>query len=251
MAIFRKDLKLFFLTPLGPLLTGAVVLLSTYILSQVLNQYQSHWLAQQAGAPEGVSFISEVVLKYVGNLNFLLVFLAPLVAMRIFIEEYKSGTQQLLELSPLSTQKIVFEKFLAVFAIILFLIFVSTIPFLFLLFSAIEDPWIIASAFAALSFNALFYSSIAIFACTLTRSVLLGPFLGIIGIFFFWLLSWSPQWIAIEWARPVLEYSGLLTHFGSAAQGLLQTQDLIYYLTFIAVFVYLSIEFEKKHRGAL
>lgn len=251
MPIFKKDINHFFMTPLGPLLTAAVVILSSFILHEIVNQYQQYWLSQGAGNGQGVSFSTQVLLKYYGNLNFLFVFLVPLIIMKVYAEEWSRSTSIILDASPFSDERIFAEKFLACVVILLFTLAVCFVPFSVIFLSGMEEFTFVWTGLFALILNTLFYSAVSLLIATLIRNSLLGVFFSIGTILLFWLLSWTADSSSFSWGREFFSHVGVLDHFRRISQGVLETRDIAYYLTFTAAFFYLAVLFERSKKERL
>ncbi len=185
-------------------------------------------------------------------------FLVPAVTMRMFAEERRSGTIELLHVRPLSDLKIVAAKFLA--AVILILI--SLLPTLVWYWSVHSlgnpqgnlDTGAIWGSYIGLVFLASCYASIGLFASSLTDNQIVAFIVTVLLCFFFFIgfemisaLPLPPR------AEELMLHLGINEHYRSVSRGVVDTRDIVYFLSLIVFFVYLTgtvLEGRKKKQFA-
>jgi ABC-2 type transport system permease protein len=172
-------------------------------------------------------------------------FLIPAITMRVFAEEKRTGTIELLLTRPLSDFTIVFAKFLAS----LFIVFLAMLPtiiyFITIYLLAVPQGNIdvagITGSFIGLFFLAAVYVSIGIFASSLTENQIIAFIIALLISFFFFtgfdslaLLNFlSPT-------APLIQSLGISAHYTSISRGVIDSRDIIYFLSVIALFLFFT-----------
>jgi ABC-2 type transport system permease protein len=172
-------------------------------------------------------------------------FLVPAVTMKMFSEEKRSGTMELLLVRPLTDLQIVLAKFTAAVVLVL----ISLLPTLVYVWSVFRlgnpvgnlDSGAVMGSYIGLFFLAGVYASIGIFSSSLTENQIVAFIIAVLVSFFFFtgfeMLSALPLPAAIE---GVLLYSGINEHYRSISRGVVDTRDLVYFVSVIALFVFLT-----------
>ena len=225
LAIARKEFKEYFGSPM------AYIFITVFLL---LVNFFYVWFFFIQGQAEMRSFF--------GPLPYLILFMIPAVTMRLWAEERKIGTLEVLMTLPVQEKEIVLGKFLASLALLTVMLALTfNVP---LLVSALGDPdggTIICGYLGSLLMGASFLA-IGLFASALSGNQIVAFILGIaicaamliVGEAYF--LLFIPDILV-----PFFNYLGLGTHFESIGRGIIDTRDIVYYLSVIGVFLYLNL----------
>lgn len=229
-SLFRKEISSFFSS-----LTGYVVII-IFLLSNSLFM----WVFK------GNLNVLDMGHANLDSLFFLapwiFLFLVPAVTMRVFSEEKRSGTLELLLTQPVTEMQIVMAKYLASVVLILF----SLLPTLVYYYSVSIlgsppgnlDAGGIAGSYMGLFFLAAVYASVGVFTSSLTENQIVAFLLAILFSFFLYTgfdlitnvdLAGGPETFLVR--------LGINEHYRSVSRGVVDTRDLIYFLTLIAVFL--------------
>jgi len=172
-------------------------------------------------------------------------FLIPAITMRFFSEEKRTGTIELLFTKPVSDLQIILGKFLAGFALVAFAVLPTILYAVALWFLAdpvgnIDTGGIIGSYIGLLLLGAVFVS-IGIFASALTDNQIVAFILGLFLCFFFYSAFDSIKLLDLPVkAQLIIEQLGISAHFYALGKGVLDTRDLVYFGSLIALFVTLT-----------
>jgi ABC-2 type transport system permease protein len=174
--------------------------------------------------------------EFLSPLPLLLVFFLPAFTMRLFAEEYKSGTIELLATLPLRDVEIVIGKFLA--AVAMWSLMLGLSLFYAGVISALGSPDIgqIAAGFVGAFLLGGFYCAAGLFASTLTRSQVVGFLLGFLFCFAFFLCGKMAEFLP-GLAGGLLAYLGVDSHYESFLRGVIDTRDVLYFLSGQALFL--------------
>ena len=169
-------------------------------------------------------------------------FFVPAVTMKLWAEERKLGTVEILMTLPIKDFEVVLGKFLASFALLGVTILLSfSLP---IAVASLGDPdgGPIIGGYIGLLLMGAAYLSIGLFASTLTENQIIGFIVGI-GLCFV-LLIIGQEFVLFRipspWLASLFRYLGLGTHFSSILRGVIDSRDLIYYFSLIGFFLYLS-----------
>ena len=169
-------------------------------------------------------------------------FFVPAVTMKLWAEERKLGTVEILMTLPIKDFEVVLGKFLASFALLGVTILLSfSLP---IAVASLGDPdgGPIVGGYIGLLLMGAAYLSIGLFASTLTENQIVGFIVGI-GLCFV-LLIIGQEFVLFKipspWLASFFRYLGLGTHFSSILRGVIDSRDLIYYFSLIGFFLYLS-----------
>ena len=180
-------------------------------------------------------------------------FLIPAVSMRLFSEEKRSGTAEWLLTKPLSELKIVLAKYFAGLVLAL----VSLLPTLLYLFSIskLADPvgnvdfGGIAGSYIGLSFLAAVYTAIGLFASSITRNQIISFFISVFLSYVFFLgFDQIANFGLRGGMQDFIMSLGINDHYRSMSRGVIDSRDVLYFISLIALFVYftkLSLESRK------
>lgn len=175
----------------------------------------------------------------------LYLFLVPAVTMRVFSEEKNSGTIELLLTRPIPIYKIVIAKYVG--AVILILIsLIPTFCFYIAVFllgntAGNIDSGAIIGSYLGLFFLASIYTSIGIFASSLTKNQIVAFLLAMVISFaaYSGFDLFSTLFVG-SWAESFLINLGIDSHYASISRGLIDARDLLYFFSISAFFIYIT-----------
>lgn len=178
-----------------------------------------------------------------------LFFFIPALSMRMIAEEKKSGTLEILLTLPVNPAQVILAKFLANLGMIAFALLL-TLPYYFTISSlGPVDHGAVWCGYLGLLFLSAFYISIGLFASSITNNQITGFLLSLfIGLFFhiiFEALASTSRGVLAE----ILSYLSVSAHYQSMAIGVIDSKDLVFFLSFISLGLYLSFNQIKNHRS--
>lgn len=224
-----RELRNLFQSPLAwTVLAITQVIFGLVFLAQV-SSYSSE--ANTAGVT------ATVVLPIFGWASILLLFVIPLLTMRLIAEERRNQTLTLLISAPVSMTEIVLGKY---FGVVLYLLILSGLILLMplsLLFTSALDGGLLFSAVIGLVLLLASFSAIGLFMSTLTVSPTLAAMASFGALFLLWVFAMS----ADLFGDNVLSYLSIINHYVPFLEGLFNTRDVVYYLVVMAVFLTFSV----------
>jgi len=180
-----------------------------------------------------------VIRPLLSNISVVGLFLIPMITMRLFAEEKRTGTIELLATSPVSDLQVILGKWTA--AVVLYggMLLLSALNFLFLFKYGRPDWKPLAIGYLGLLLQAGALLAIGTFISTLTKNQIIAGAVTFAVCLLLWILEWVTGFDTAAWAR-VMGYMSVITHFESFAKGLLDSKDVIFYVTLIFLGLFLT-----------
>ncbi|NUM87766.1 MAG: ABC transporter permease subunit [Bdellovibrionales bacterium] len=240
LLIARRDLRNYFTSPIAYIVIAVFLLLMGWMFFNLLSFFQqqtNQFAALSFGTKPTLS--DSVVRPLYGNMNVILLFVAPFITMRLLAEERKDHTVELLLTAPVTTFQIIAGKFLSALMLILVMLGLSLVYPLILLVAGNPDPGVLAGCYAGLFFVAATYVAVGLFWSSRTENQIVAAVLTFGTLLFFWLISWAAHQAGPIW-KETLEHLSIIGHYANFSQGVLDTSDVIYYLSFIGFGLFLT-----------
>jgi ABC-2 type transport system permease protein len=180
-----------------------------------------------------------VIAPLLHNLSVVLVILVPMITMRSFAEEKRSGTYELLMTSPLSITEIVAGKFLGSFAFMLIMIGLTGVYPLILLLYGNPEMGIIAAGYLGLLVLATSFVTVGLLTSSFTENQIIAAVSCLVLLLLLYVIAW-PAETAGPVLGGVLKYLSLTEHFSEMVKGVIDTKDLVYFLSVILLSLFLT-----------
>jgi ABC-2 type transport system permease protein len=225
-AVFKKELKHFFQSPLSYVLSSLFVLLTGWLAYNFL--VQSHQLQSQ-------SILQVVVYPYFVYIKLILAFMTPLLTMHLWAGEKKQKTIDLLIGAPVSLYALLLGKLLATFVFLLFLISFTTVFPIVLMLGGFEESIIFFTSYLGLILTVFCYISVGMLASSLTENQMMAATMSFIFLFFFYLIVLSAGAFQNPAISQMLQYMSFLFHYEGFLRGVIKTSNLVFYTTFTGI----------------
>lgn len=231
--LYKKEISIFFSTIIGYLIIGLFLLISSLILWHDISEIN---ILDNAYASMD-SFFS------IAPLIFLL--FIPSVSMRVFSEEFNTGTIETLITKPISSFEIVTAKFFAVLSLVIIAIlptitYVISIYFLGETTRNLDLAAVVGSYIGLLLLSSIF-SSISVYASSLSTNQIVAFILAIImSSFFFFGFDILSQLPYLQIVDLTLQKIGISYHYNMMSKGLLKISDLVYFMSVSLLFIKLT-----------
>lgn len=236
LVIARKELRSLFATPMGWLVLAIFQAIVGTYYSLSFNQYfeimqSAHWQVQRIGLTQ---FMAEGVF---GVAAVLMLFVVPLVSMKLISEERKNQTMALLMSAPLSMSELILGKLLGIISYLSLLIFSMVLMIALLLpWAEIDLPYLLTHAFG-LWLLMLASSALGLYISCLTANPILAAFCSLT-VLTFWLLL--DKFFSDD-AQALFHDFSLMQHYRQFALGILNSYDILFFVLFAGFFVLLAI----------
>ena len=241
LAIAQKELKGYFASPIAYVVIGLYALMFGfffYSLVSFFDRQSMQMMAMGGGAPP-VNINEQLIRPVFLNAMVIFLFVLPMITMRTYSEEKRSGTIELLLTAPLTDLQIITGKFLGAMGLYAAMLAVTLIH-LGLLYWAGNPEWIpIATTYLGLLLMGGCFISIGLLISSLTKNQIVA----VMATFTVFLMLWVINWIASfmgPTAQAVLNYMSITDHLDDFTRGVIDTKHLVYYVSFIAFGLFLT-----------
>lgn len=242
MCVFKKELRLYFGSFIAYSLTTAFLILTGYFF------YTDMIFFDLFG--DFTDITSSLWNYYFLDLRFVTMLILPLLTMRLFAEEKKLGTIELLWTYPLKDPHIILGKFLACFFVFFLMIFL-TLAYPLLLSTAHQFAWgpPLAGYVGTILLGATFIAC-GMFISSLTENQVVAAMSTYGLLVFFWFLTWNEEAIGTQVIGVMSQFS-LFDRFQDFAKGVINSKDIVFFLLMTLFFLYLTLQSleSRKWRG--
>lgn len=228
-AIFWKEVKSYFYSPVAYVLIGMFTLISSIFFWPNLLSMNGEFNSNLA------------------TMGYILIFLVPILTMRILAEDRKNGTEVLLLTSPVNLAGIVIGKYFAALSVFLVMVIVSFIyPIILCAFGASITPQLVGGYVGFILLGASFIS-VGVFASALSENQVIAAIVSFVGLLIMWIADGIGGMVGGFLAK-ILYWFSLLSRYDDFNRGVLSLSAIVYYLSFISVFIFLTIMIIERRR---
>ena len=252
LPVWRKEMRLYFGSPVAYVVFTFFLLISGWFFSQIFLFYSDasmrSFMQPQFG--QNLNITENVMRPLFTNMGVVLLFFIPMLTMRLLAEEKRSGTMELLLTYPVRDGEILAGKFLAAAALYVVLLALTLLyPGLVAYFTRVEWGPILTGYLGLVLMGGTFLA-VGLLVSSLTENQIVAGF-GTFGVLLlFWVIGWGAE-SAGGTMRTVLQYLSVTEHIDGFSRGLIDTKDLVYYGSAIALALFLSLRSleSKRWRG--
>jgi ABC-2 type transport system permease protein len=244
--IAGKELRGYFGSPVAWVMMGLFAVLFGYFYNVYLAVFLSP-MRSQFGAPPVQNVNSEMIRPLLQNASVLILFLLPMMTMRTYSEEKRSGTIELLLTAPITDVEIILGKFVGAVGLYAGLLLVTAI-YIALLFGVGSPEWRpILSGYAGLLLLGACFISVGLFISSLTKNQMVAGAATFVVALMFWIISWFADSSGPTTAA-ILNYLSVTQHFDDFGKGVIDTKHIVFYLSFIAFGLFLTLKSVDSER---
>ncbi len=231
--IFSKEMKSYFSSPVAYVLLTFFALVFGFMFWTAVEYFVTASMEMQMSGQSYPMDINEQIIRpLLGNVSVLGLFFIPLISMRLFAEEKRTGTIELLATSPVRDIEIILGKWFAALGLYACLLAFTALDFVFLFRYGHPDWKPLAVGYLGLLLQAGGLLALGTFISTLTRNQIIAGAATFALCLLLWVFAWVSGFNSATWAS-VLSYLSVVTHDSSFAKGVIESKDTVYYLTLI------------------
>jgi ABC-2 type transport system permease protein len=241
--IAGKELRSYFVSPIAYVVLTGFLLLGGWFFFNLLARFNFllsiYSAMRNPEAQTRLNLNDFVIAPLLHNLSVVLVILVPVITMRSFAEEKRSGTYELLMTSPLSISEIVAGKFLGALGFLIVMLGLTGIYPLILLMYGNPEMGVIAAGYLGLLLLATAFLTVGLLTSSFTENQIIAAVSCLVLLLLLYVISW-PAETAGPVLGAVLKYLSLTEHFGEMVKGVLDTKDLVYFGSVILLALFLT-----------
>lgn len=251
-AIYKRELSAFFISPIAYVVAGVFLIICGYFFYSLTAFY--HLVSFQAG--HGAMFggrlnpTEGIIRPLVANMGVISLFVVPLLTMRLFAEEKRQGTIELLFTYPVTDLQALAGKFTAALTVYLSMLAVTGIYPLFLAWITELEAGPVAAGYLGLVLLGAAFVAIGCFASSLTENQIIAAVVTFGLLLMLWVVGWSAD-VATGSISRLLSYLSLIEHLEGFSKGVVETRSVVYYLsvTVFGLFLTLRVLESRRWRG--
>jgi ABC-2 type transport system permease protein len=240
LTIWRKELQSYFRSPIAYGVMAFFALIAGYffyvaVVFFVRMSVQSSMMGQS----QPMSVNESVVRPLLSNISVIGLFLIPMITMRLFAEEKRSGTIELLVTSPVRDLEIIMGKFLAALTLYAAMLGISLVSMATLFLYGKPDWQPMIAGYLGLLLLGAALLAIGTFVSTCTKNQIVAGVAGFSVCLMLWVLDWLSSFQESVVGK-VVSYISVLQHFDSFSKGVIDSRDVVYYLSAIFIGLFLT-----------
>ena len=218
--IFKKDFKFYFVSPIAYIVISIFLVLSGWFF------FSTFFLFSQAE-----------MRNFFGMLPVIFAFVVPAITMRLFSEELNSGSYELLLTLPVSVRDVIVGKFLSAVAFVIIMLLPTLSYGIFISFHGDLDWGPVISGYLGAILLGAAFASIGLFASSLTKNQIIAFIIGMAICFFLTLID-KMLFFLPESLINIFQFLGADFHFQNIARGIIDTRDILYFLSICFIMLY-------------
>jgi ABC-2 type transport system permease protein len=243
LTIFKKELKAFYLSPTFWLISFLISVIFSWVYPIQLNlfaQLLANYVMQQGVPQNQLNIHYGVFLRQLSYLNLILIFVVPALTMKLFAEEKKMRTFDLLLTSPVTSLQIVLGKYFAAFGAVAGFVFLALLyPMATATLARIS--WVpLVIAFSGILLVGGVYVAMDLFASSLTENSIGAYVASVLLNVSIWFVGIGSEVMDGEITRKVFEHISLSSHLSGLVEGTIRTNGLIFFFSLIVLFCFLA-----------
>src|ERR1700741_3813990 len=240
LVILRKELRSYFVSPVAYILLAMFAIIFGFFFWNSLGYFVYMGIqSQMRGQSFPMNVNEELIRPLLSNISVVGLFLIPMIPMRLFAEEKRTGTIELLATSPIRDIEVILGKWLAAVALYSVMLLLTALNFAFIFKYGHPDWKPLLIGYLGLLLQAGALLAIGTFISTLTKNQIIAGAVTFAVCLLLWVLEWVSGYETATWAQ-VLSYMSVITHFEAFGRGLINSKDAIFYVTVIFLGLFLT-----------
>jgi ABC-2 type transport system permease protein len=240
ITIWRKELQSYFRSPIAYGVMAFFALIAGYFFYVAVVYFvRMSVQSSMMGQSQPMSVNDSVVRPLLSNISVIGLFLIPMITMRLFAEEKRSGTIELLVTSPVKDLAIIMGKWLAALTLYAAMLGLSLLSMATLFLYGKPDLRPMVAGYLGLLLLGGSLLSIGTFISTCTKNQIVAGVAGFSVCLMLWVLDWLSSFQDSVVGK-VFSYMSVLQHFDSFSKGVIDSRDVIYYLSAIFIGLFLT-----------
>ncbi len=249
LAIAHKELKSYFASPIAFIVIGFFALVFGYFFIALLLFFdqRSAQMAGMGGSAQAININQDLIRPVFQNTMVIFLFVLPMITMRTYSEEKRSGTIELLLTSPLTDFQIILGKFLGAMGLYAAMLAVTLIHIGVLFAFGQPEILPILTTYLGLLLMGGCFISVGLLISSLTNNQIVAGMITFVVFLMLWIINWMASFTGPT-MQAVLNYLSITEHLDDFTLGIIDTKHLVYYCSFIAFGLYLtarSVDMER------
>ncbi len=231
LVLMKKELKSYFSSPLIYILTGLFSLIIGWAFFNLLVTYVESLQNLPENLIGSTSFVTNVIFRLFGNINFMLLFLCPLICMRSIAEEKKQHSLEFLLTAPITHTQIILAKYLTCLILVLFVLSSTLLFPVIIHLAGFHVTSYMISGYVGVMLTAALFCAMGLLASSLTENQIVAALLSIVMMLGLWMIAWGSQSTNNFFLVDLYKYVGFIDHYENFVRGVIKTSDFVYFFS--------------------
>jgi ABC-2 type transport system permease protein len=240
LVIARKELRQLFGSPIAYVSLAMFFVIIGFLFFSLVGVYTAQLMQLQGAPPPDFNPTKLIFTPLYQDATFVLILLVPVLTMRLVSEEDRAHTMELLATSPVTNTAIILGKYVAIILLYAVLLAISAYMPLSLGMIGRLDWGLLASTYVGLLLLGGAFLSIGLFASTLNENQIVSAAIGFALLLIFWVLGFAQQ-ASGSGVQEVLSSLSFASHFANLSGGVIDTQDVLFFLSLAGFFLFLGV----------
>ena len=248
LAIAGKELRAYFASPMAYIIIGLFALLFGVFFNAFLNAFlEESQRAAMMGGGGNVNVNERMIRGVLLNAAILILFVMPIITMRTYAEEKRSGTIELLLTSPITDFEIILGKFFGAMSLFAAMLLVTVVDILILFWLGNPEWKPVITGYVGLLLMGGCFVAVGLLISSLTKNQIVAAVMTFAVFLMLWVINWFAD-SSGPTARAVLSYLSITEHLDDFTRGILDTKHIVYYLSFITFGLFLTAKSVDSER---
>jgi ABC-2 type transport system permease protein len=247
LAIAGKELRGYFSSPIAYIILGFFALVFGWFFYVPLAFFNRQSMQMGMGMGGNLNINTMLIGPVLSNTTVLILFVMPMITMRTYSEEKRSGTIELLLTSPLTDLQIILGKFLGAMGLFAAMLALTLVHVAILFVYGNPDWKPIATGYLGLLLMGGCFLSVGLLISSLTKNQIVAGMVTFAVFLMLWVINWIGSFVGPT-AQAVLAHLSITDHFDDFQRGIIDTKHLVYYLSFIAFGLFLTAKSVDSER---
>lgn len=240
-AILLRELRAYFVSPIAYIFTAVFLVVSGFFFYSILQWFNFQCM-QAMQYPQYASQlnINEMVIRpMLHNMSVVFLMIVPFLTMRLFADERRTGTDELLLTSPVTMNQIILGKFFGALAVVMLMLLLTALYPVFAFAYSSPELGPILSGYLGLLLLAACFIPIGLLCSALTENQIVAAVLTFGALLILWVIGWAAESASYA-MREVIQYLSLTSHLEDLTKGVIDTKDVVFYLSFSFMGLFLT-----------
>jgi ABC-2 type transport system permease protein len=247
IAIARKELRGYFASPVGYVVVGMYALVFGFFYAVGLNWFVRQSMQGPTGGGGPLNINQQMIRYVLMNSTVINLLVVPLITMRTYSEEKRSGTIELLMTSPVTDFQIIIGKFLGAMSLYVAMIGITLFHMALLFVYGSPELKPIATGYLGLLLLGGCFVSVGLFFSSLSRNQIVAGMFTFAVLLLLWVVDWVGSFTGPT-VEKVVTYLSITGHLEDFLRGVIDSQHLVYYLSFITFGLFLTAKAVDSER---
>lgn len=248
ITLARKELSSYFASPIASIVMGFYALLFGYFFYALLAFFERQSMQMSMGmGPMTMNINQMLIAPLFMNATVIALFVLPMITMRTYSEEKRSGTIELLLTAPLTDVQIILGKFLGAMGLYAAMLAVTLLHMAVLFYYGDPEWRPVATGYLGMLLLGGCFISVGLLISSLTKNQIVAGMVTFAVFLMLWVINWIGSF-AGPGTQAVLSHLSIVEHFDDFAKGVIDTNHLVYYVSFIVFGLFLTAKSVDSER---